>query len=179
MIPSFYDPDYDYLWSDMSTGNVVDVEKAGWYTVRVTATRGNGCISRDSSYVLLLFNDIGIDSLVYPYNHCGLGNTEYVQLQVRNFGTDSLPGGEKIAVAFTLNGGTAVTDTLVLAERCIPGKGQFLPSVGELLTCRRKEYTNSLRIRPSVETPYKLTIRFTKPLRFTDIRMLIWARMFP
>ena len=35
------------------------VEKAGWYNVKVTATRGNGCISFDSSYVQLLFNDAG------------------------------------------------------------------------------------------------------------------------
>jgi hypothetical protein len=116
MIKSFYDPDYDYLWSDMSTGPEYDVEHAGWYTVKVTATRGNGCISRDSSYVLLLFNDVGVDSLIHPYNHCGLSQEEYIRLQVKNFGTDVLAAGEKIALTYVLNSGIPVSDTLILTQ---------------------------------------------------------------
>ena len=48
----------------------------------------------------------GVDSLIlFPYNHCGLGNEEYLQVRIRNFGTDSIPAGEKIAVTYELNGG--------------------------------------------------------------------------
>ncbi len=106
----------------MSTGHTYDVEQAGWYNVKVTATRGNGCISYDSTYVLLLFNDVGIDSLIHPYNHCGLSHEEYIQLQVKNFGTDSIPAGEKIALAFILNSGIPVSDTLILTQPLYAGQ---------------------------------------------------------
>jgi hypothetical protein len=120
-IRPFYNPDYDYLWNDMSTNRNYDVEHSGWYKVKVTATRSNGCISYDSSYVRLLFNDTGVDSLIYPYNHCGLGNMEYLQVRVRNFGTDSIPAGQKIAVTYKLNAGLPFTDTLTLANTFYAG----------------------------------------------------------
>lgn len=121
VIKAFYDPDYDYLWNDLSTGTTLDVEKGGLYTVKVTDARGNGCISYDSTYVKLLFNDTGIDSLFSPYNHCGLSKEEYLRVRIRNFGNDGIPGGEKIAVGYRLNGGEPVSDTLLLPSALLPG----------------------------------------------------------
>lgn len=122
VISSFYDPDYDYLWNDLSTGSTLAVEKGGLYTVKVTDARGNGCISRDTTFVKLLFNDTGVDSLLHPFNHCGLGKTEYLRVRIRNFGNDGIPAGEKIAVAYTLNEATPVSDTLQLASPLGPGQ---------------------------------------------------------
>jgi len=121
MIRPYFHPDYDYLWNDMSTSSTYDVEHGGTYTVQVTAARGNGCISTDSTYVQLLFNDAGIDSLIYPYNHCGLGNEEYLLVRVRNFGTDSIPAGQNIEVTFELNGGMPATDTIELIDPLYSG----------------------------------------------------------
>ena len=121
-IRPYYHPDYDYLWNDLSTQSTYQVEEAGWYKVKVTATRGNGCASYDSTYVRLLFNDTGVDSLIHPFSNCGLGNEEHIQVSIRNFGTDSIPAGQKITVSFELNGGVPVSDTLTLVHTLFSGK---------------------------------------------------------
>ncbi len=113
-IRPFYSDTYDYLWNDMSTGPEYDVKRDGWYHVLVTDARGNGCTSSDSSYVELLFNDVGIESLLSPYDDCGLSTTENIHLRIRNFGTDSIPSGTKVGLGYILNNNIAVRDTLFL-----------------------------------------------------------------
>ncbi|MBN2482074.1 MAG: T9SS type A sorting domain-containing protein [Bacteroidales bacterium] len=118
----YYDDDYDYWWAyDGSTDAVFHVPEGGMYQVRVTDARGNGCVSEDSAYVELLFNDVGVDSLLYPVNHCGLGTSEHMVIRVRNYGTDSIAEGSRIAVAFELNGGQPVRDTIVLVSALLAG----------------------------------------------------------
>ncbi|MBN1157964.1 MAG: T9SS type A sorting domain-containing protein [Bacteroidales bacterium] len=113
----YYDPDYDYYWDyDGSTSAVFAVPEEGMYRVKVTDARGNGCAADDSSYVELLFNDVGVDSLLYPIDHCGLGTSEYLVIRVRNFGTDSIVSGSRIAVAYEMNEGLPVRDTIEVVE---------------------------------------------------------------
>ncbi len=112
----YYHPDYDYLWQDGKTTREYDVDKGGLYTVTVTATRGNGCSAKDSTYVELLFYDVGVDSLLHPTNDCGLSTHEYITLRIKNYGTDSIPAGQKMKVAFMLNNGSPVVDTFYLAN---------------------------------------------------------------
>jgi hypothetical protein len=111
----YYNTNYDYLWQDGKTTTTYDVDKGGLYSVTVTNTRGNGCSAKDSTYVELLFYDVGVDSLVYPVNACGLSNHEYVTLRIKNYGTDRIPAGEKIKAAFVFNKTTTVIDTLTLS----------------------------------------------------------------
>ena len=115
-IRPFYSDTYDYLWNDLSTGPVYDVKHDGWYHVLVTDARGNGCSSYDSSYVQLLFNDVGVESLLAPYNDCELSKNENVRVKIRNFGTDSIPSQTKVGLGYILNNGVPVRDTLVLSE---------------------------------------------------------------
>ncbi len=112
----YYHPDYDYLWQDGKTTVNYDVDKGGLYTVTVTATRGNGCSAKDSTYVELLFYDVGVDSLIHPANHCGLSTQEYITLRIKNYGTDSIPAGQKMKAAFVLNNGAPVIDTFYLTN---------------------------------------------------------------
>jgi hypothetical protein len=114
-IRPFYKDTYDYLWNDLSTGPVYDVKHEGLYHVLVTDARGNGCSSYDSSYVQLLFNDVGVESLLSPYNDCGLSKNESIRVRIRNFGTDSIPSGTKVGLGYILNTGIPVRDTLVLS----------------------------------------------------------------
>jgi hypothetical protein len=123
IIRPFYDADYNYVWNDLSTAPTYHVQHAGLYTVSVTS-KSHGCTSRDSSFVELLFNDAGIDSLIYPYNHCGLGKNDFVQVRIRNFGTDSIPAGQIITMAFRLNGGPLISDTLLLNHAFYAGHVQ-------------------------------------------------------
>jgi hypothetical protein len=115
-IRPFYSNTYDYLWNDLSTGPVYDVKHDGWYHVLVTDARGNGCTSYDSSYVELLFNDVGIQSLLSPYDDCGLSKSENIKVRIRNFGTDSMPAGTKVGLGYILNAGVPVRDTLILSK---------------------------------------------------------------
>jgi len=121
-IRPFYSDTYDYLWNDLSTGPVYDVEHNGWYHVLVTDARGNGCSSYDSSYVQLLFNDVGVESLISPYDDCGLSKNENIQVRIRNFGTDSIPSGTKVGLGYILNAGVPVRDTLLLSEALYSNK---------------------------------------------------------
>jgi len=120
-IVPYYNVDYDYLWHDLTTDPQYNVLKDGWHQVKVTATRGNGCISYDSTYVLLLFNDTGIDSLLYPVNHCGLTGSELPVVRIRNFGTDSIPAGETIEVAWSEGVHPAVKEQVVLERPLFAG----------------------------------------------------------
>ncbi|HEX2395399.1 MAG TPA: hypothetical protein VHI78_08635, partial [Bacteroidales bacterium] len=122
IISPVYDPDYDYLWHDMSTSREYHVQHAGLHEVIVTDTRGNGCSAKDSTYVQLLFNDAGAYGLVYPGDHCGLTKNEFITVRVKNYGTDIISEGQKIAVMYELNGGALVSDTLQLNSVLGPGR---------------------------------------------------------
>jgi hypothetical protein len=115
IIKAYQNNTYDYWWNGVAGGSTYNVHKAGWYNLQVTATRGNGCTSFDSTFVELLFNDTGVDSLLYPYDDCGLTTREFLTVRVRNYGTDSIYTGEKIPVTYKYNG-TTVTDTLTLSS---------------------------------------------------------------
>lgn len=122
VLTTISNPAYDYWWNGTSgiyTYNVVD---DGWQYLTVTATRGNGCSAYDSTNVELLFYDVGAEELVHPTDNCGFGKHEFPVVRVRNYGTDSIAAGQKIAVTFVMNGGTAVEDTLVLASTLYAGK---------------------------------------------------------
>jgi len=115
-------PAYTYLWEDLSTADSFEVPKADLYFVTITDAGGNGCVTVDSILVELLFNDLGIDSLLYPVSSCELGTNEYVTVQLRNFGTDSIVKGEEIIVAYEFNDGQPVKDTFNLDETLPRGK---------------------------------------------------------
>jgi hypothetical protein len=113
----YYDPDYSYIWHDNSTNREFHVVNRGWHIVKVTDNASaHLCSLKDSTYVELLFNDVGTAELVHPVNHCGLTSKEYLTVAIGNFGTDSILAGQRIAVAYELNGGTPVADTLVLTR---------------------------------------------------------------
>ena len=104
-----FNADYDYWWNGIPGSNIYNVQDAGWQYLTVTATRGNGCSAYDSTNVELLFYDVGAYELVHPVNNCGFGTLEYPVVRIRNFGTDSVKAGQKIAVAYTMNAGLPVS----------------------------------------------------------------------
>jgi hypothetical protein len=107
------DPDYSYLWGDNSTNNYFDVQVPG--TVYLTVTDDtHGCQTEDSVYIELLFNDVGIDSIIWPVSSCELSSAENIRVQIHNFGTDSLIIGDKILLFYELNSGATVVDSVTL-----------------------------------------------------------------
>ena len=57
---------------------------------------------------------MGIDSIIWPQSACELGSAEQVQVQLRNFGTDSLIIDDKIVLYYQVDGGPLVKDSLTL-----------------------------------------------------------------
>lgn len=121
-LTTIYNSEYDYWWNGTGGSNTYNVQDAGWQYLTVTATRGNGCSSYDSTNVELLFYDVGAAELVHPTDNCGFGKHEFPVVTVRNYGTDSITAGQKIAVTYVMNGGLPVSDTLVLEKTLYSGK---------------------------------------------------------
>ena len=115
------DPDYEYSWKDtlgseLSTGDTLKVPGDGVYYLLVTDVGGNGCSILDSTFVELLYNDIGIDTILSPVSSCELTGSEEIQVRVKNFGTDSIVAGSKIALSYIYEGNPEVYDTLSLTS---------------------------------------------------------------
>ncbi len=122
ILRTYYNSQYDYWWNGTNGTNTYNVANAGWQHLKVTATRGNGCTMYDSTNVELLFYDVGAAELVHPVNDCGFSTHEYPVIRVKNFGTDSIVTGQKIAVIYSMNSGTSVSDTLQLTSTLHSGK---------------------------------------------------------
>ncbi len=121
VLNTYLNTNYDYWWNGTPGSSTFNVQDAGWHYLTVTATRGNGCTSYDSTNVELLFSDVGAEELVYPVDNCGLSKNEYPVVRVKNYGTDSIPSGQKIVVFYQLDSGTPVSDTLELMNSLYSG----------------------------------------------------------
>ncbi|MCG8684007.1 MAG: hypothetical protein MI892_03975, partial [Desulfobacterales bacterium] len=103
-IKAHYDPTWTYTWLyDNSSSHEFDVPEDGVYTLKVVEPV-HGCYNYDSTYVELLFNDVGVDSIITPISDCEHNGTEPVILRVKNFGTDSLIATDKIRLVVKVDG---------------------------------------------------------------------------
>ncbi|MBN1118199.1 MAG: T9SS type A sorting domain-containing protein [Bacteroidales bacterium] len=116
-------PGYSYLWNDASTDSILDVEGEGYYKVTVTEP-DHLCSASDSVLVLLLYFDAGCDSVLAPQSTCELKDPEdqFVTIQIKNTGTDSLLADDKIQAFFRVNGGTIYEDTITLTQSFYAGR---------------------------------------------------------
>jgi hypothetical protein len=127
VIRANFDPDYEYLWQNslgvtLSTSDTLKVPGDGVYYLLISDVGGNGCSVMDSTYVELLYNDIGIDTILSPVSSCELTDNEMIQVRVKNFGTDSIVANSKIALSYIFEGNPAVYDTLLLTTAFHSGK---------------------------------------------------------
>jgi hypothetical protein len=116
VLRAYKNPDYSYLWEGgMSTADTLKVPGDGVFHLLVTDVGGNGCTAFDSVYVELLYSDIGIDTIVSPVSSCELSESEQIVIRIKNFGNDSIIANSKIALSYILDGGSLVSDTLLLS----------------------------------------------------------------
>ena len=119
-------PGYTYNWDPGAvTDSIYDVITHGYGDTlyKVTATEPiRGCSTTDSVNVLLLFFDVGVDSVLGPNTNCELSDADTVSVRIRNHGTDSLLVGDQIAVYYQINGGALVTNTITLTENLYANK---------------------------------------------------------
>lgn len=115
VLRAYYDPGYTYSWEGgLSTADTFKVPGDGVFHLLVTNVGGNGCSNTDSVYVELLFNDIGVDTLISPLSSCELSANEIITMRVKNVGTDSIYAGSNISLSYVLDGRPEVPETLVL-----------------------------------------------------------------
>ncbi len=122
MIKLNEDPTYSYLWFDGKTTSTHDVKKSQFYYSVTISESDHGCQTKDSTYVELLFNDIGADTVVTPISDCELTGNEYVTIRVKNKGTDSLIVGDQIHIYYSIDGGALEHDSVTLTEPLMRGQ---------------------------------------------------------
>ena len=105
-------PHYSYLWRDGSENQTYTVTSNGYYYVTVTDTL-HGCATRDTIYVSLDINDIGITQLISDTVWC-MKSFPGITVTIKNFGNNQYPIGKRIPVGYQLGLGSEVVDTLVL-----------------------------------------------------------------
>lgn len=116
----YFDPVYEYLWEyDGSTGSEFSVPHAGLYRVQVTESI-HGCVAGDSAFVELLFNDAGIDSIIFPFENCSLTD-EPLTAVIKNYGNDDILAGEEIILSYSINSGPPVQESFVTDNALISG----------------------------------------------------------
>jgi hypothetical protein len=107
------DPKYTYNWSNNTHNSSCNVTKPGYYYLTVTET-DHSCQVTDSILIQLLFNDVGVNQILAPVSSCELGTSEKIEVQLHNFGTDSLITGDTIRLYYQINSNPVVNDYIVL-----------------------------------------------------------------
>lgn len=111
-----FEAGWTYLWYDgLTTQSHAVSESDIFYSVTITES-AHSCQTEDSTYVQLLFNDIGIGSIVWPRNSCELLPNELVEVSVKNKGTDSIPGNSKFILYYEVNGDSIIKDTITISD---------------------------------------------------------------
>ena len=103
-----------YQWQDGSTNQTFTISEPGIRVYGVTITDANGCMVYDETEILLAVPDIGLGGLVHPITHCRLEDQEQIQVAIQNFGSWDIEPGASIWVAYSINGGNAVVEDVVL-----------------------------------------------------------------
>lgn len=65
--------------------------------------------------------DVGISATISPSSGCELSGSETMTISVKNEGSLDIPSGEIIPVNFSIDGGTAVLDTLFITSTLLKG----------------------------------------------------------
>jgi Zn-dependent metalloprotease len=64
--------------------------------------------------------DVGVVAIVNPVSACHMTNAENIGIKVQFFGCDSLASGDTMVVAYRVNGGSPVRDTLQIPVTLMP-----------------------------------------------------------
>ena len=118
-------PGYTFLWFDGETTDYHDVTTSDtFYSVRVTEP-AHSCYTDDSVFVRLLFSDIGVNRIISPDTSlCEATSSEIVEVELKNFGSDSLYPGDKIYVYYQVDGGTTYVDSTTLTDTTVLYAGE-------------------------------------------------------
>ncbi len=155
-----------YLWNDSSVAQTYYADTSGYHGVRVTDE--NGCMDTDSVLVFLKIRDVKPIQLVTPVTQCDYGTNEYLRVRIENAGTDTIPSGYRIPLAYKLNQLPVTRDTLELPNTILPGQNEVatflspLPDIADstLIFNFYTELSEDLRLQNDTLTD---TVYFYEP----------------
>ncbi len=142
-----------YKWSDANTTDSMVVNLSGKYVVIVANI--NGCETKDSINVRLKIHDLGIKRITSPLSSCSLPTTNYINVKLMNFGTDTIATSEAIDMSYRVNDTAFYSQPLYLASELRPGDSI--------------SYAFTKTVNLSSIASYKIMTKATLP---GDIRML-------
>ncbi len=111
---------FEYIWQDESTLETFTITQGGSNTYSVSVSDEHQCISQDAVDVTLKVADLELEEILSPGSSCEVTTTITVSARIRNLGNEAIPSGETINMAYTLNGGPAVEEALVLTSDLQP-----------------------------------------------------------
>ena len=105
---------------DFSFATHADVHLLGNHTIDCWVKYANDTVASNDTLATYTFvnklyqnSDVGVSAIVAPVSECHMANVENVTVAVKFFGCEFLAAGSKIPLAYTINGGAAVIDTLI------------------------------------------------------------------
>lgn len=110
---------FTYLWQDNSTNRFYIVENSGQYYVTTSAP--NGCSDQDTVNITMLKPDYRVSAIPSPVSACSLSETESIQVEIENAGTDTLYKDQNLFVSYEINGAIQETKSLTMTSNFVPG----------------------------------------------------------
>ena len=110
---------YNFLWKDNSTGNTINVDQSGYYSLKVT-DNATSCVNLDSVYVRIRIPDGGITKVPNDSAICG-STFDHFNVEFSNLGNITLNAGDTIRFAYKLNSQQPYIDAVKLVSEVQPG----------------------------------------------------------
>jgi C1A family cysteine protease len=107
--------------------SAADFSAIGTHTINCWVKYKNDTLALNDSITGYTFinklhqnTDVGVIKITAPVSSCNMGNAEHIKIDIGFYGCDSLAKGSKIAVAYRLNGGSPLRDTIILSQNIMP-----------------------------------------------------------
>jgi hypothetical protein len=146
-----------YEWQDGSDGTTFEIlqPSAAWY--RVSVTGDNGCVTKDSVYVIYDKPDLALTRMVAPVSSCELTDQTVVSLEIMNNGYDRISTADTIILSYNVDFGSSVIEHFHLDPELPAHESRVLSFAteydfsakrtyqvqGSLIYSKEKDYSNN------------------------------------
>ncbi len=106
-----------YKWNEGTKNDTLLASQNYSYNYVVTVSDANGCESEDSTQIYTY--DLAATAINSPVEACAYSSEELISIELTSLSEDTLSAGESIPVAYRLNEGAWIEESLVLEEQLI------------------------------------------------------------
>ncbi|MGM0550910.1 MAG: T9SS type A sorting domain-containing protein [Bacteroidota bacterium] len=104
-----------YKWNEGTKNDTLMASQSNSYNYVVTVSDANGCESKDSTQVYTY--DLAATAITSPVEACAYSTEELISIELTSLSEDTLAAGESIPVAYRLNEGSWIEESVVLEEQ--------------------------------------------------------------